>query len=451
MAPPALASIPTSVAPESRPRRAVRSRWFRGFLWTPLRVVLVYAAVGGLWILFSDRALELLVPDPASRDQLQTIKGWFFVAATSVLIYELVRRGHARLRIFGAEIRAAVESMVDGVVITDETGVVEANRAALALLGVKSKADVLGPLDEFARRFQPRNTDGSAIPVSELASARAFHGDRTSRETLLRRADGREVVLSVSAAPFAAPGAQGGPTLNIVVFRDVSATHHLEAMRDEFLATAAHELKTPLAVVKAYAQLVQRRAPAEAPALTVVQRQVDRMTRLVQHLLDASRLRLDLGEAPERFDLARLAAEVLERLRAGDGAHSFQLVAPSPVPVEGDPDRIARVLQSLLDNAVRFSPRGGAVEARVVLAGGEAQVSVADHGVGIPLDRQPRIFERYYRAHAGTPEDYGGLGLSLDLSREIVSRHGGRIWFESTPGQGSTFHFALPVAPEPRA
>jgi signal transduction histidine kinase len=116
----------------------------------------------------------------------------------------------------------------------------------------------------------------------------------------------------------------------------------------------------------------------------------------------------------------------------------------------GDRDRIARVVHSLLDNAVRFSPRGGAIEVRVERGELEARVSVADHGLGIPLDRQARIFERYYRAHAGTPEDYGGLGLSLDLSREIVTRHGGRIWFESTPGEGSTFHFSLPAAGEPR-
>lgn len=451
MEPPALASAHTSTAPEGRRKPTVRSRWFRGVVWTPQRVVLVYALVGGLWILFSDRALSLLVPLPADRDQLQTIKGWVFVLATSVLVYDLVRRGQRRLASFGAEIRAAVESMADGVMIVDQTGVVEANRAAMELLGVKSKADVLGTLEEFCRRFQPRTTDGAPLAASELASARALKGESSTRETLITRPDGREVVLSISAAPFTAPGAPPHSILTIAVFRDVSASHHLEAMRDEFLATAAHELKTPLAVVKAYAQLVQRRAPAEAPALTVVQRQVDRMTRLVQHLLDASRLRLDPGEsAREPFDLARLAAEVVDRLRASDGSHAFQLVAEGPVPVEGDRDRIARVIRSLLDNAVRFSPGGGAVEARVVLAEGVARVSVSDQGVGIPLERQSRIFERYYRAHAGTPEDYGGLGLSLDLSREIVTRHGGKIWFESRPGNGSTFHFSLPVAPEAR-
>ncbi len=426
----------------------MRSRWVRSFLWTPSRVVAAYAANGGLWILFSDRALALFVTDHVRRDQLQTLKGWFFVLATSLIVYELTRRAQRRLVSLGAELRAAVESMVDGVVIVDATGVVEANRAALELFGVEGKAEVLGPLDEFCRRFRPRTTDGVPLLPADLACSRALRGERVTRESLLRRADGRDVVLSISSAPFAAAG---GP-MTITVFRDVSASHHLEAMRDEFLATAAHELKTPLAVVKAYAQLVQRRAPSEAPALTVVQRQVDRMTRLVQHLLDASRLRLDPGAGPkERFDLARLTAEVLERLRAAGSGHAFQLVAPGPVPVEGDRDRIARVIQSLLDNAVRFSPRGGPVEARVVLADGEARVSVSDHGLGIPLDRQARIFERYYRAHAGTSEDYGGLGLSLDLSREIVSRHGGKIWFESIPGQGSTFHFALPAALEPRA
>jgi two-component system, OmpR family, phosphate regulon sensor histidine kinase PhoR len=441
------ASANPTLAPEIGRLSTVRSRWWRGFPWSPARVVLIYAIVGMLWIVFSDRALAFLVSDVALRDELQTVKGWLFVLVTSALVYDLVRRGQRRLLTFGTEIRAAVESMVDGLLVVDAVaGVVEANRAALELLGARSKEEVLGTLEAFAQRFQPRSTDGTPIALADLASSLALRGARSTREEVLRRADGRDIVVSVSSAPIATPQSEG---LTITVFRDVSSSHRLEAMRDEFLATAAHELKTPLAVVKAYAQLVQRRTPAEAPALAVVQRQVDRMTRLVQHLLDASRLRLDPGSgAVVRFDLAGLAAEVLERVRAGAPGHELSLAAPSPVPVSGDRERLARVLQSLVDNAIRFSPRGGAVEARVDVIDGEARVSVTDHGLGIPLDRQPRIFERYYRAHAGTPEDYGGLGLSLDLSREIVTRHGGRIWFESTPGQGSTFHFSLPAVQE---
>jgi signal transduction histidine kinase len=409
-------------------------------------VVLVYAATGLLWIAFSDRLLEALVPDAGMRDWLQTAKGAFYVLATSVLIFELVRRGQRRLLSFGTEIRAAVESMVDGVLVLDATGVVEANPAAIELLGASGKQDLLGDLDSFVRRFQPRATDGTPLTTADLATTVALRGSRAVRDTVLRRLDGRDIVVNVSASPVIAVDAP----LTISVFRDVSHAHRLETMREEFLATAAHELKTPLAVVKAYAQLVQRRVPAEAPALAVVQRQVDRMTRLVQHLLDASRLRLDPGAAGPRepFDLSLLVSEVIDRVRAAEPGRELRLVASGPVSVRGDRERIARVVHSLLDNAVRFSPGGGAVEVRAEREGDRAEVSVTDHGLGIPVDRQERIFERYYRAHAGTPEDYGGLGLSLDMSREIVTRHGGRIWFESTPGQGSTFHFSLPAGRE---
>jgi signal transduction histidine kinase len=410
-------------------------------------VVIVYAMVGLLWIALSGRVLEAFVPDPHLRDRLELLKGAAYVLVTSVLLYELVRRSQSRLLTFGTEIRAAVESMADGVLVIDATGIVEANRAAVELLGASSKQDVLGDLESLVQRFRLRSTDGAPLGTSDLAVLAASRGARSARDTLLRRLDGRDIVVSVSAAPVVAPG---DTSLVVAVLRDVSHAHRLETMRDEFLATAAHELKTPLAVVKAYAQLVQRRVPAEAPALAVVQRQVDRMTRLVQHLLESSRLRLDPGTgARERFDLSLLVSEVIDRIRETDAGHQLTLVAPGPISVQGDRDRIGRVVQSLLDNAVRFSPRGGPIEARVLLGADEAEVSVTDHGLGIPLDRQERIFERYYRAHAGTAEDYGGLGLSLDMSREIVTRHGGRIWFESTPGQGSTFHFTLPAGKEP--
>jgi two-component system phosphate regulon sensor histidine kinase PhoR len=442
-----LAAASSGPAQEGLPAPgAVRSRWWRSFPWTPPRVVLVYAAVGLLWIAFSDRALQALIPDAGMRDWLQTAKGSFYVLATSALIFELVRRGQRRLLSFGTEIRSAVESMADGVLVLDTTGIVEANPAAVELLGASAKQDVLGDLDSFVRRFLPRATDGTPLTTADLATVVALRGAHAVRDTVLRRLDGRDIVVNVSASPVATADAP----LTISVLRDVSRAHRLETMREEFLATAAHELKTPLAVVKAYAQLVQRRVPAEAPALAVVQRQVDRMTRLVQHLLDASRLRLDPGAAGPRepFDLSLLVSEVIDRVRAAEPGIQLRLLAPGPVSVRADRERIARVVHSLLDNAVRFSPGGGAIEARVAREGDLAEVSVTDHGLGIPVERQERIFERYYRAHAGTPEDYGGLGLSLDMSREIVTRHGGRIWFESTPGQGSTFHFSLPAGRE---
>jgi signal transduction histidine kinase len=116
--------------------------------------------------------------------------------------------------------------------------------------------------------------------------------------------------------------------------------------------------------------------------------------------------------------------------------------------VVADRDRIARVLANLLENAVRFSPAGGEVRVRIESLDGQAIVSVVDRGIGIPPERQGEVFRRYYRAHAGTEHDYGGLGLGLEVSRAVVERHGGRMWFESAPGAGSTFHFGLPLPRE---
>jgi signal transduction histidine kinase len=116
------------------------------------------------------------------------------------------------------------------------------------------------------------------------------------------------------------------------------------------------------------------------------------------------------------------------------------------VAVEADREHIEQVLANLIDNALRYSPGGGAVEVTVEGREAEAIVSVTDRGIGIPRERQAWVFQRFYRAHTGTPYDYGGMGIGLHISNEIVRRHGGRMWFESEEGRGSTFHFSLPVA-----
>jgi signal transduction histidine kinase len=115
------------------------------------------------------------------------------------------------------------------------------------------------------------------------------------------------------------------------------------------------------------------------------------------------------------------------------------------VTVEADQTRIEQVINQLLKNAVTYSPQGGDIEVSLINSDSEAILSVTDHGIGIPKNRQARIFERLYRAHMDTPYDYGGLGVGLFIAREIIHAHGGRIWFTSEPGQGSTFFFAIPT------
>jgi two-component system phosphate regulon sensor histidine kinase PhoR len=420
------------------------SRWWRRSPSAPPRIAAAYAVASIAWIAFSDRVLAALITDPRHWQLAQTVKGAFFIVVTSTLLFLLIRRSERGLKALGSEVRATFDSMADAVLVVDEDRrIVEANRAAVTLFGVAAKEELLGPLEAWGRRFELRGPDGAPMALERYASVRALAGEANAHyDGVIRSADGRDVFVSVRSAPVERAG---GAPLAVTVLRDVSAAHRLDEIREEFLSTAAHEFKTPLAVIKAYSQLMERREPEEAQALAVILRQVDRLTRLVQHLLDTSRLRLDGTEGRrERFDLGALAAEVVDGMRPAAPAHELRLEA-TPAFVVADRERIARVLTSLLDNAVRFSPDGGPVEARVEADDGAVTVSVRDRGLGIAPERQAHLFERYYRAHAGTPADYGGLGLGLEVSREIVRRHGGRMWFDSAPGVGSTFRFSLPL------
>ena len=387
------------------------------------------------------------------REAVQTQKGVAYVVATALLLLYLMRRQEQERRVQDEEIRAVLDGMADAVLVVDtQDRIVEANRAAIELFEARHARDLLLPVPELLARTHMRRLDGTPIEPERSASRRALAGEVVmGAEARFRALEGRESVVSVTAAPIRARSGEA-PRLAAVALRDIAEVKQFEEMREEFLATAAHELRTPLAVVKAHAQLMRKRGQGDPAALETIARQIDRLTRIVQQLLEVSRFRSGDAELRrERFDLAALLAEKTGAMSGCTQGHRLVLAKESSAVVFADRDRIAQVITSLLENALRFSPTGGDVETGIELRRDEAVVSVRDHGVGIPPDRQQRVFERFYRAHAGTAHDYGGLGVGLDMSREIVGRHGGRIWFESAPGEGSTFYFALPLAREERA
>lgn len=220
---------------------------------------------------------------------------------------------------------------------------------------------------------------------------------------------------------------------------------------DAFLAVVAHELRTPLTTAKAQAQLAIRQLtggdPATARALQTIARQIDRLVKLVGDLFDSNRL-ADGHMSLERsaFDVSALLEEQRERMQALSGdACQIRVVGAVGLQVVADRERLDQVLTNLIANAVRFSPDGGSVEIAAGDDRGGLHLSVRDRGIGIPLDRQAAIFERFGRAHGAF---YGGIGLGLTIARGIVEAHEGRIWVESTgvPGEGSTFHVLIPPA-----
>jgi signal transduction histidine kinase len=224
----------------------------------------------------------------------------------------------------------------------------------------------------------------------------------------------------------------------------------LERLRRELVANVSHELKTPISALRARLENLLDGVEQPNPAvLQVMLQQSERLSRLVEQLLDLSRL--ESGDVPlelEPVDLApliqRVVAEV-ESSRPGNALQIKSAVTANLPPVTADRERIHQVLFNLLDNACRFTPAGGAVTVGAVRDNGTCEVRVADTGPGIPEEQLGLVFERFYRVDPSRSRDDGGTGIGLAIARSVVEAHGGRIWAESRQGTGATFRFVLPL------
>ncbi len=219
----------------------------------------------------------------------------------------------------------------------------------------------------------------------------------------------------------------------------------------QFLDIAAHELRTPLTSLTLLVQSSQRRVENEKPLLPNhlerMMKQARRLTILIEDLLNVSRL--ERGGFPlriERSDLLCLAREIIEEFKTRFPDRKFKYESPSgTLMLDIDPGRISQVLTNLLDNAVKYSPNGTPVDLTIKSGNDYAVVSAKDHGHGIPLDQQSRLFSKFFRAQNEKTLQQPGLGLGLYLCRQIIELHGGFINVASSPGNGSTFSFSLPI------
>jgi signal transduction histidine kinase len=236
----------------------------------------------------------------------------------------------------------------------------------------------------------------------------------------------------------------------------------VDRLKTQFLSMASHELRTPLTAVSGFIQVARRRltrasdrppvdwkeeATRAAETLELAQRQARRLARLVDELLDVSRLQL--GRVPMTrtdIDLVTSLREVVERLRLLNTTHTFEFSDQAKsAHVLADRDRIDQVFENLITNAVKYSPGGGTVAVVIRREGDDIHVSVTDRGIGISPEEIDQVFNLFYRSPDPRAGHVGGLGLGLYISREIVNRHGGKLWAESS-GDGSTFHVTLPVS-----
>jgi PAS domain S-box-containing protein len=359
-------------------------------------------------------------------------------------------------------LRSILDSMSDGVAVTDETGrFLHFNPAAAAILG-------LGPLDvppsEWPESYGLFLPDKSTpFPADRLPLVRAMRGASVDQESIhVRRAGAPQGIwLSVNARPLRDP--EGALRGAVAVFRDVTraveAEEALARKADElarsnadlaqFASVASHDLQEPLRMIAGYAGLLGRRygdrLDAEAAGLlSTIGENAARMTDLVRDLLALSRAG-STRVPPAPADSAALCDRAISNLGTLL-AERQAVVTRDPLPVVvGVPTQIVQVFQNLIGNAVKFhGERRPRVHVSAAIRQEEAVFSVRDEGIGIDPASLEEIFQAFRRLHAR--DEYPGSGLGLAICRRIVERQGGRIWAESEPGQGSTFSFTLPLA-----
>ncbi|HWC72100.1 MAG TPA: ATP-binding protein [Actinomycetota bacterium] len=225
----------------------------------------------------------------------------------------------------------------------------------------------------------------------------------------------------------------------------------LETSRRDLVANVSHELKTPITAIRAHLEnLLDGVEEPDNETLQVMLAQSERLGRLVEQLLDLSKL--ESGDVPlrrEQVALAPLVAQVMSEIQVASADRDVEVSSALPddlPPIEADAERVHQVIFNLVDNAVRFTPEGGEVRIEAQRHNGAVEVRVADTGVGIPAEALPRLFERFYRVDAARARGDGGTGIGLAIARSVVEAHGGTIRAESEPGHGSTFSFDLPIA-----
>jgi len=246
--------------------------------------------------------------------------------------------------------------------------------------------------------------------------------------------------------------AVGVPTGIYAVLMDVTDQKQDEQRKNDFIAMVSHELKTPLTSMKGYIQVMQLKAKQQGSsfaekALTGAERQVNKMTEMINGFLNISRL--EAGKIVIDFcelDLTALVAEIIEEYRTTWVSNQIILNSPGNLSVMGDPNKLGHVINNLISNAIKYSPKGSHVFIDCYASKTEAFFTIRDLGMGIEKENLPKLFERFYRVDNPQMATVSGFGIGLYLSSEIIIRHGGKIWAESTPGQGSTFYFSLPLA-----
>lgn len=359
------------------------------------------------------------------------------------------------------EFRCLLEKLPAGAYTCDSEGLITYfNQHAVQLWGREPKLN--DPTDRFCGSFRLYATDGSPIAHSQCWMALALQTDReyNGHEIVIERPDGQRLTALAHANPIRDESGRLLGAVNVLVDisdrkRSEEALAEAHRSKDEFLATLAHELRNPLAPIRNAVEIMKLaggNGEVIGQARSMIERQLDHLVRLVDDLLDVSRItrnKLELRQEP--MDLSAALKGALEASRPLIDAMGHELIVslpPEPMPLQADMVRLTQIFQNLLNNAAKYTPKGGLIMLNAEPQGNEVVVKVRDTGIGIPADMLPRIFEPFTQVDHSLGRGNGGLGIGLTLVRRLVELHGGTVAAHSEgPGQGSEFEVRLPLPP----
>ncbi len=338
----------------------------------------------------------------------------------------------------------------DGLLVLDADGrVLRCNAAAERLTGWH-EADLQGQRFVELLRAQPMHWVADSAGANDMPpDLLGPPGEGRALELVLTTCAGQAFYTEATVTPL------GGPDHSVdgvvVSLHDVSASREAEELQATFLSVISHELQTPLAIIRGYAELLADGVDTLPPArlrskLAVIAEESERLSKMVASLLDASRIGaggLELMREP--VDIPRLVRRAVQKVEAISTGHTFVIALPADLPpVLADDARVEQVLINLLENAVKYSPQGGQILVTSDLLSDAVVVHVSDEGIGVPNAERERIFARFARLNSRVVRQLKGVGLGLFIARAIIQAHGGRIWVDAAPGGGAQFSFSLP-------
>ncbi len=382
--------------------------------------------------------------------------GWYLADTLSRTQWQrAIEREHREHRPFAA----LLEQFPLGVVLAEANSgrIYYTNPSATQMLGM----DEQFLLGQMAHELVPTPQAGRPSFFWAFALIRALSGETLRRiETIVVRPDRTQVPVVCSCAPLRT--ARGAIVGAMLILQDITVQKHVERHKNAFLALASHELRTPLTSVLGYAEMLKHLAGSDmatldrtqlSQAVSHISTEAEQMSFLIDDLLDMASL--DQEQFTLQFashDLRQLLISLVETQRQTSAKHHLRLVLDKQTRIQGcfaqvDLRRLTQVLRNLLANAIKYSPRGGQIEIGLQQEGQSsrwARLWVADQGVGIALEDVSHLFERFYRSSKPDPS-IGGLGIGLYLAKQVIARHAGHLWVESTLGQGTTFSILLPL------